>query len=86
MTLHYITLFFTTNYIAVPYRTVQYSTVQYSMLVELITYHFDKTLHQQHVTSTVHDFNNILRDAVVATFGELIVMAARFESVSGILL
>ena len=76
ITLHYIALHcIALHYTTLHYITLQYITLQHNILVQLTIHYFDKTLHQQHITSTIHYVNNMLRKAVVATLSEVVVMA-----------
>ena len=60
--------------IALHYITLHYITLQHNILVQLTIHYFDKTVHHQHITSTIHYVNNMLRKAVVATLSEVVVM------------
>ena len=59
ITLHYIALHcITLHYITIHY--IIYSTIYKLNIVKLTIHYFDKTLHQQHITSTIHYVNNML--------------------------
>ena len=83
VTLRYITLhlhciiinnYITLHYITLHCITLHYITLQHNILVQLTIHYFDKTVHHQHITSTIHYVNNMLRKVVVATLSEVVVM------------